>query len=81
MEASLLTGENEVLAIFINHGPKALTGQWRIQLPSSVGKKPKALDILSNRPVPISSVEDGSLVVDVQLPVYGVAAVWILETY
>jgi len=77
MEASLLKGEKEVLAICINHGASALKGKWRILLPAAVSRKPKALDLLSNRPVPISSVEAGALVAEVQLPVYGVAAVWI----
>lgn len=75
MEASLLVGEDEALAIFINHGAKAIKSKWKIQSSSLVSKKTKAVDILSNRPVPVSRAEGGALVVEVNLPVYGVAAV------
>lgn len=75
IEASLLTGEKEALAIFINHGARPSHGRWKIYPGCAVNKKTTALDILRDRPLPVGATEQDRLVVPIDLPVYGLAVI------
>ena len=77
IEANLLTGSNEALAFFINHGPNPLAGDWRIRPGFPVDAKTPATNPLNNTDVPVVSRSPDSVVINVNLPRYGVAVIWL----
>ncbi len=77
MEAHLLTGQNEALAIFINHAPGRLSGNWIIRTDFQIDKKTQYIDLLTDKNIKMESCGKNCLTVKIDLNRYGVAVIWV----
>jgi hypothetical protein len=78
VEAHLLTGTNEVMAIFLNFSPERHVGEWRVHVDFDAANT-KAVDVQNQESVDIVRRNGSSLDLKIDLPWYGVAAVHVTK--